>query len=356
MFQELTARFGSRAKRDEPLSQHTTFRIGGPADALVDVESLDELRFLLDLARKKDVPLRLLGGGSNLLVREAGVRGIVVRLRGEFLNVAHPPSGEAVASYDVAHPPSGAAVSAPSAQPEAATLHSHPGAGVLHYAGAGAPLSAVCSEAVRRGFNNFCWTAGIPGTLGGAILGNAGAWGHNVGEFVESLRVMTRRGEEKTLRCFSPSPLGACPEALREREGRGEGVAFGYRRTVLPESGLIILGATLRLANVDAPHADAREVIRDYVERKRRTQPLEHPSAGSVFKNPAPEKPAGLLIDQAGCKGLRVEGACVSPKHANFIVNDRHAAAADVMHLIEQVRAAVKARSGVDLELEIQVW
>ncbi len=207
------------------------------------------------------------------------------------------------------------------------------GACATLHAGAAAPLSAVCAEAVKRGFNNFCWTAGIPGTLGGAILGNAGAWGHDVGEFVESVDVMTGKGEVRTI-----SPV------------------FEYRRTTLPAPDLIILGATLRLANTDAPTADMREVIRDYVERKRRTQPLEHPSAGSIFKNPAPDKPAGLLIDRAGCKGLRVEGACVSPKHANFIVNDRHATGTDVTQLIEQVRARVREHAGIDLELEIQIW
>ena len=298
MFGELAKRFGSRLKLNEPLAKHTTFRIGGPADALVDVGSADELRFVLDLARRKDVPLRILGGGSNLLVREAGVRGIVVRLAGKFAKVSLDEK-----------------------------------TGILLPATAGAPLSAVCAEAVRRGFNNFCWTAGIPGTLGGALIGNAGAWGHDVGEFVEDVTVMTRLGDVKVVK-----PV------------------FEYRRTTLPESGLIVLGATLRLANIDAPIADPKALCRDYVESKRRTQPLEHPSAGSVFKNPAPEKPAGLLIDRAGCKGLRIEGACVSPKHANFIVNDRQAAATDVTQLIEQVRSRVKESSGITLDLEIQVW
>lgn len=297
---ELQKKFGARARFDEPLAKHTTFRIGGPADALVDVETKDELRFVLDLARKKDAPVRILGGGSNVLVRDAGVRGVVVRLAGEFRAVAFDDKANTVV------------------------------------VGAGASLAAVCAEAVKRGFNNVCWTAGIPGTLGGAILGNAGAWEHAVGEFVESVTVMTRGSGERTL-------------------AKGD-VTFAYRHASFPERDLIILGATLRLAHIDAPMEDAKELMRDYVESKRRTQPLEHPSAGSVFKNPAPDKPAGLLIDRAGCKGLRVEGACVSPRHANFIVNDRDATGTDVTSLIDQVRARVKESSGVSLELEIQVW
>ena len=314
MHAELQARLGARVKLDEPLAKHTTFRIGGPADAFVEVENADELRFVLDLARRKDVKLHLIGGGSNLLVRDAGVRGIVVKLAGQFRDlsyVAHPHSGEDASSC---------------AQARAPMPHQL-------RAGAAVTMSALCSEAIRRGFNNFCWTAGIPGTLGGAILGNAGAWAHDIGEFVENVTVMTRNGDEKVVTLTSE-----------------------YRRTTLPEPGLILLSARLRLAKIDAPVADAKLLCRDYVERKRRTQPLEHPSAGSVFKNPAPDKPAGLLIDQAGCKGLRVEGACVSPKHANFIVNDCHATATNVDQLIKEVQARVKAHSGIDLELEIHVW
>ena len=297
---ELRDKFGARVRFDEPMSKHTTFRVGGPADALVDVETADELRFALDLARRKGVEVRLLGGGSNVLVRDAGVRGIVVRLAGDFHGVGFDDKTNTLC------------------------------------AGAGAPLSAICAEAVKRGFNNFCWTAGIPGTVGGAILGNAGAWGHDVGEFAESITVMTRAGEKRVL-------------------AKGD-LRFEYRSASLSGPGLILLNATLRLAKLDAPETDAKELMRDYVERKRRTQPLEHPSAGSVFKNPAPDKPAGLLIDRAGCKGLRVEGACVSPKHANFIVNDRRACATDVTQLIDLVRARVKESAGVSLDLEIQVW
>ncbi len=302
MYPELAKRLGSRVKRDEPLSKHTTFRIGGPADALIEVDNVDELRFVLDLARKEDAPLRVLGGGSNVLVREAGVRGIVVRLLGDFRQTACRARG----AYN----------------------------GLFF--GAGLSLAEMAAEAMSGGSNNLCWTAGIPGTLGGAIVGNAGAWGHDVGEFVECVHVMNRTGEVRVL-------------------GKDE-VKFGYRYAEFPEPGLIILGAELRLADIDAPIADPKLLYRDYVERKRRTQPLEHPSAGSVFKNPAPDQPAGLLIDRAGCKGLRVEGACVSPKHANFIVNDRHATGTDVMQLIEAVRGRVKETSGVMLELEIQVW
>ncbi len=328
MRSELLKKLGSRVKLDEPLAKHTTFHLGGPADAFVEVENPDELRFVLDLARRGEAKLYLIGGGSNLLVRDAGVRGIVVKLTGQFRSLSYvtqPPSA-GVSSVDVAHPSSGAAVSS-SAQARAPMSHE------AIYAGAGAVLSDLSDESIRRGFNNFCWAGGIPGTLGGAILGNAGAWGHDIGEFVVGVSVMTRSGEVKDIR-----PV------------------FDYRRTTMPEPGLIILGATLRLAIIDAPIADAKLLCRDYIERKRRTQPLDHPSAGSVFKNPAPDKPAALLIDRAGLKGLRVEGACVSPKHANFIVNDRHASATDVVQLIEQVRAAVKAQSGVDLDLEIQVW
>jgi len=297
MYEELVKQFGRRACRDEPMSRHTSFRIGGPADLLVDVENRDELRDVLRYAQDGGLALHVIGRGANVLVRDAGIRGVVVRLAGEFRNVSW----------------------------EEAAGRAKPGGGAL--------LSTLVAESSRRGFGNFCWAAGIPGTIGGAVTSNAGAWGHSTGEFVEALGVMTHDGREVTL-------------------VKGQ-VTFGYRQTLLAVQG-IITDVALRLERTPGGEDDPRRSSAEYLARKRETQPLEVPSAGSVFKNP-PQGAAGELIDRAGCKGMQQGGAAVSAKHANFIVNNGGATATDVLKLIERVVERVKTRFGVELELEIRV-
>jgi len=298
MYDELMKTFGPRARFHEPMSVHTTFRIGGPADVLVDVVSRDELRTVLEFAREHGVPLHVIGRGANVLVGDDGIRGIVVRLAGEF---------EGLRFADA--PPTASA-------------------------GAGVPLGALVDETSSRGFANFCWAAGIPGTVGGAVFGNAGSWDRSMGEFVEEVSVMTPDGKEQVL-----------PKST---------VRFEYRRAFFPLDRPIVTSVLLRLEEPGATGPPPNRLKATYLARKRGAQPLDLPSAGSVFRNPEGH-PAGDLIERAGCKRLHVGDAVVSTKHANFIVNTGGATAADVMSLIAAVQKRVRTRFGVDLELELRV-
>lgn len=297
MLDELADKLGEHVRLDEPMSLHTTFGIGGPADALVDVETPGELETVLHFARERGCAVHVVGRGANVLVSDDGIRGIVVRLRGEFRALEFDDKADTV------------------------------------QAGAGVPLGVLVDESGRRGFFGFCWAAGIPGTVGGALVSNAGSHGHAMGEFVEDVTVVNRDGGHVIL--------------------PGNVVCFKYRRAVLPVEDAIVAGVTLRLGGVDSDEPDPERLRAKYLARKRATQPLDVPSAGSVFRNPEGVA-AGALIDRAGCKGLRKGGAAVSEKHANFIVNDRGATAADVLGLIEMVRERVRAQSGVELELELR--
>jgi UDP-N-acetylmuramate dehydrogenase len=297
MYEELMLQFGKRARLGEPMSRHTTFRIGGPVDLLVDVESEVEVQRVVRYAEDHRLSLRVIGRGANLLVSDAGVRGIIVRLVGDFRRMFWDEE-TGVASV-----------------------------------GAGTLVSTLLAESCKRGYDSLCWAAGIPGTVGGAVACNAGAWGHAMGEFVEALRMVTREGDETKLR-------------------RDE-MVFGYRVSSVGSPG-VIMDVTLRFNKARGDEIEARRQIAENLARKRETQPLDLPSAGSIFKNP-PQGPAGQLIDRAGCKGMREGDAVVSPKHANFIVNEGKATATDVVRLIERVRERVKAQFGVELELEIGI-
>jgi len=298
MIEELIEQFGRRAKPDEPMSRHTTFRIGGPADLLLDVETRDELRTVLDDAREHERVVTVIGRGANVLVRDGGIRGIVLRLTGDFREIAFAADGRTVE------------------------------------VGAGTSLGRLVAETVKSGLDGFAWAAGIPGTVGGAVLMNAGSWGHAMSEFVQTLNVMTRDGNEVT--------FGA------------EEVVFGYRSARLPVGEAIVCGVTLRLESIETGGKDAPALKAEYLAQKLRTQPLKVASAGCVFKNP-PGTSAGELIDRAGLKGTRVGGAVVADMHANYIVNDGNATAADVLELIDRIRDRVKQAFDVELTLELRI-
>lgn len=294
MIDELVQRFGQRARPDEPMSRHTTFRIGGPADVLIDVETVDELRDVLTCG----LPVTIIGRGANVLVADVGIRGVVVRLTGAFRDMTFSDDASAVT------------------------------------VGAGASLGRLVAECVKRRRNTFSWAAGIPGTIGGALLMNAGSWGHAMGEFVTSLTVMDPQGKIQVL--------------VRE------GVTFEYRRATLPVPDAVICGVTLALPMLAADEKNPETLKAHYLAQKLRTQPLKDASAGCVFRNPE-GRHAGVLIEEAGCKGLRVGGAVVSDRHANYIVNDGDATADDVLKLIATVRGRVEAHAGVTLEMELRL-
>lgn len=270
------------ARFDEPLSRHTTFRVGGPADVLVEPRDEEDLAGVLRAAAGEGVPLRILGGGANLLVRDEGVRGAVVRL---------------------------------------SSLDRRRGSRVQ----AGRSLSRLIRETLREGLGGLETLAGIPGTLGGAVRMNAGGRHGTVGDAVRAVEILTPAGE---------------PRRLSRQD-----VGFRYRGTAL--DGNVVVAADLDLR--PDPEAPAR--FASILEEKKRTQPLDRPSAGCIFKNP-PGQAAGKLIEECGLKGARAGGARVSPRHANFIVNEGEATASDILRLIDLIRDRVP----VPLELEVQVW
>lgn len=278
----------------EPLAPHTWFQLGGPAEYFAEPRDAAELARLVERCQQEQLPLRILGGGSNVLVRDEGVPGVVIRL---------PEAG--FGQIDVR--------------------------GRRVVAGGGAKLGHVISTAVREGLAGLEALVGIPGTIGGALHGNAGSRGGDIGQWVERATVLTRTGE------------------VTER-GRDE-MVFAYRQSSLDD--LVILAAEFELEQ-DDPEQLTKRMQQQWIVKKA-AQPLAHQSAGCIFKNPRGMS-AGLLIDQAGLKGTRVGGAEVSDRHANFIVAELGASSQDVLRLIELVRSRVADRLGMELELEIEIW
>ncbi len=281
-------------KRDEPLAGHTWFHLGGPAEYFAEPRTVEELQALVRHCRAHEVAIRLLGGGSNILVREEGVRGVVVHL-----------SASAFTAISVAKQ--------------------------VLTAGGGAALGHAISTSVREGLAGLEALVGIPGTIGGALHGNAGSRGGDIGQWTCQATVMTRDGQ------------------ILERS-RQE-LVFAYRESSLDE--LVILSAQFQLEQ-DDPQELTKRMQKQWIVKKA-SQPLGHQSAGCIFKNPRGMS-AGMLIEQAGLKNTRVGQAEVSERHANFIVAEQGATSQDVLQLIELVRGRVLDRLGIELETEIEVW
>jgi UDP-N-acetylmuramate dehydrogenase len=293
----LRDRFGERVRFSEPLSRHTSFRIGGPADAWVEATDETDILFVQQAAEEAGMPICVLGIGTNVLVSDRGVRGIVIKLGRELGEFAWRDDGDVVRVR----------------------------------AGAAAPFKKLVVEAAGRGLAGLEFAEGIPGSIGGGLLMNAGAFGGEMSDVVDGVvAVHPKRGT-----CELP---------------RSE-LRFGYRRFDLaPE--LIVTRVDFVLA-ADEP-ALVSERMESAKRRRDKNQPLGLPNAGSIFKNP-PGTHAGRLIDSAGLKGRRVGGAMVSDRHANFIVNVDNATAADVKRLMEEIAAAVWRDSQVRLVPEIKL-
>ncbi len=281
---------------EEPLSKHTSYRIGGPAEFLATVENVDQLCSWVELARELKEPLLVMGEGTNLLVADRGCRGLVILNRCRDFVVRHE-------SYHVV-------------------------------AEAGVSLTHLARHTAENGLGGLEWAVGIPGTIGGAIVNNAGAYEGNMAGVVRTVRVLDRSGE---LHELASGDLG-----LGYRTSRFRGAASEEE---------IVLSADLQLAPEETSFL--KERLDEYTARRRKAQPRGR-SAGSVFKNP-PGLKAGQLIDEAGLRGRRVGDAQISLKHANYIVNRGHARAEDVRRLIDEVQDGVRRLYGVDLELEIEL-
>ncbi len=290
----LHARFGDRARFDEPLGPHTWWKIGGPADALIEARTTDELAFALRRVFKRRLPMFVLGSGSNLLVGDGGIRGVVLRLEGDF------------AALDV--------------------REEHDA--IVAQAGGSASLATLCTKVASLGGAGVDGLAGIPATVGGSIRMNAGT-DREIGEFARDVVVQTPSRPE--------------PHAID--------VGWRYRETSIPRDAIVSRG-TLRFERGE-PKA-VRERLQARLVRRKATQPVAIPNSGSCFRNPVGDY-AGRLIEAAGAKGWREGGAEVSGLHANFIVNSGGASARDVATLLARVRRAVDERFGVELQLEVHL-
>lgn len=282
-----------RVKLDQPMDRYTTFRIGGPADVMFFPETPQEILVAQALATESGVPVTVIGCGSNLLVSDAGIRGLVIALGKPFSRIE--VRGNAI------------------------------------FAQAGARLSAVANAALAHGLTGLEFASGIPGSVGGGAYMNAGAYGGQLSDVLTEVELLR--------------------DGMAVRVPASE-MDFGYRHSAAMESGALITGATFALQPGDAEEIRAR--MDDLNGRRRDKQPLEYPSAGSTFKRPEGYF-AGALIEQAGLKGCRIGGAMVSEKHAGFIVNAGNATAQDVFELIMRVQHTVLDRSGVWLEPEVRL-
>lgn len=278
----------------EPMSRHTTFRIGGPADYFVTPESVRAVEELVAFCRERTVPFYILGNGSNLLVGDLGYRGVIIQLYKNLNGIE--TTGERILAQ------------------------------------AGAMLSAIARTAQEHGLSGLEFASGIPGTLGGAVVMNAGAYGGEMKDVVRRVRALSREGEILEI--------------------PGEEMEFGYRTSLVGKRQYIVLEAELELERGEKSQIGAR--MRELQERRVQKQPLNLPSAGSTFKRPEGYF-AGKLIMDAGLRGFSVGGAQISEKHCGFVVNKGGATAADVRELMNQVKAIVKEKTGVSLEPEVKM-
>ena len=283
----------SKLRFEEPLSKHNYFGIGGNAAAYFEVSTIDELAYVARLKKRRNVPVAIIGRGSNLLVSDGGYPGIVIRLIGEFNRLEFNENCVEV--------------------------------------GAGVSLPRLSKMAASHGLSGVEFALGIPGSVGGALIMNAGAWGSSFGDLVECVQVMTDEGELLDL--------------------SRDDAQFSYRHSGLKPY-FCVTGATLTLSPGNAEEVD--NLMQDLYNQKITSQPFAEENAGCMFKNP-PGHSAGKLIDECGLKGYRIGGAEVSKIHGNFILNLDNATAQDVLSLVQHIQNHVKRERGIDLDMEVQL-
>ncbi len=289
---ELGQKLKEGIRKNEPMSRHTSWQVGGPADYYLCPADLSELVEIVRFSNKYNLPLYVFGNGTNLLVLDGGIRGLVVNIGSSFSYVNCEQNGLT--------------------------------------AGAGTPMTYLARTAAEQGLVGLEFAVGIPGSLGGAVIMNAGSFGGYIGEKVRSVKLVSPGAELITMK-------------------RNE-LSFSYRTSNLPDKG-VIFEVVLDLKPGDS--AEPMKLMEYFLSERSRRHP-DLPSAGSVFRN-IPDQPAGKIIEEIGCKGMRIGGAEVSCKHANFIVNTGTATAADILSLIEAVRQKIKDEYNLDLQPEVKI-
>lgn len=285
---------GCTVRENEPMSRCTTFKIGGEARLMLLVPTLSALKALLKKCHEQQIPVFVLGNGSNLLVSDKGMEEVVIKLDGDFKKMTLV---------------------------EDDTI----------YCGAAASLASLCRYACDNGLSGLEFAWGIPGSVGGAAFMNAGAYGGEMKDVIIQANHLTPSGEHGVL--------------------SADELELGYRHSAYADNGCIITGITVKL--IKDSKAEISRRMDDYMQRRKDKQPLEFPSAGSIFKRPEGYF-AGALIQDCGLKGYSIGGAMVSPKHSGFIVNSGGASCEDVMRLIEHIKSSVREKFGVELECEVR--
>lgn len=281
-------------KLDEPMKKHISFRVGGPADILVKPTTEQQLSDIIKLIKKENVPYLIIGNGSNLLIKDGGIRGVVIEISNNFNHFEIEGNKVEIQS--------------------------------------GALLSVVGKAVLKEELKGFEFAAGIPGTLGGALAMNAGAYGGEMKDIVKSVKLMDTDGN-----IF---------------EFTNEEMEFGYRRSILSKTDYIVLSAEVELEKGN--HEEIKATMMDFTQRRVTKQPLSLPSAGSTFKRPEGHF-AGKLIEDSGLRGLTLRGAQVSEKHCGFVVNLGNAKAKDLLELMYVVKSTVNAKFGIMLEEEVKI-
>lgn len=282
--------------KNEPMEKHTSFKIGGTADYFIKITSVEELKAILNFTKQKNIPLTVVGNGTNLLVREAGIRGIVIKLELKSFKIKRL-SNEIIITAET-----------------------------------GMTLATLANIALKEEISGLEFLSGIPGTIGGAIRMNAGAYGKEMKDIVLKTRYMTYDGKIKTL-------------DLKDHN-------FEYRNSIFSKLNAIIIDTTLKLEKGEKEKIQSK--IEEYAKSRKEKQPLEYPNAGSTFKR-AEGLITAKMIDECGLKGYSIGDAEVSTKHAGFVINKGKATASDVLKLVEHIKKEVKAKFNVDIELEILV-
>ncbi len=292
IIRDLAEKNGFSYTENEPLSRHTTFKIGGNAEVFIVANSVEDLKAVVKTCKENEIPLFVIGKGSNLLISDDGMKGVVVALDGEFKGISVKEN--------------------------------------IVTCGSGLNLAKLCTFALNNSLSGLEFAYGIPGSVGGAVFMNAGAYGGEMKDVVKSVTYLSKDFEVLTL--------------------NAEELDFSYRHSVFKSNGGIILSANFELTKAESD--DIKAKMDDFMNRRKTKQPLEFPSAGSVFKRPQGNF-AGTLIEQCGLKGKTIGGAQVSEKHAGFIINIGDATCEDVLNLVKFVQDTVKEETGYFLEREI---
>ena len=281
---------------NEPMSKHTSFQIGGPVEIMAFPKNTSELSQILKQSTLMDSKIAILGAGTNILAPDAGISGLVICLK-DSLDGMEQLDNNRIRVF------------------------------------AGVTMSRAAIFAAKLCLGGMEFAHGIPGTVGGGVYMNAGAYGGEIKDICQSVDVMDMKGEIHTLSC--------------------DEMNFSYRHSRLESEGGIVVSVVFQL--ISRPEAEIREQMQELMKRRKASQPLDFPSAGSAFKRPVGGF-AAALIDQAGLKGFQIGGAAVSEKHAGFVINKGGATSKDVMYLLDQVAAVVKEKSGIQLEPEVRIW